>query len=48
VRRSRSAVLVAINFWDVVCLLLIAAIFNFGVVAISFFFAFRFDFAKAS
>lgn len=34
-RRSRSTVFVAINFWDVVCLLVIAAIFNSGFVAIS-------------
>jgi hypothetical protein len=35
VRQRRNAVFVAINFWDVVCLPPIAAIFDFGVVAIS-------------
>jgi len=41
VRRTGSGVFVAINFWDVLCLLVVAAIFEFGLVAISFFFAFR-------
>ena len=50
-KKTRSGIFVAINFWDVVCLLLIAAIFEFGVVAISrhggqgFLFAFRSLFA---
>jgi len=56
-RRTGSGVFVAINFWDLLCLLVIAAIFDFGVVAISpasprragtagrFLFAFRFGFA---
>ena len=47
-RRRGNAVFVAINFWDVVCLLLIATNFDFGVVAISFFFAFRVCFAELS
>ena len=47
-RRSRSDGFVAISFWDVFCLLVIAAIFKFGVVAISFCFALCLLFANAN
>jgi hypothetical protein len=38
-RQSRTGTFVAIRFWDVLYCLEITAIFEFGVVAISFFFA---------
>jgi hypothetical protein len=47
VRRRGRGVFVAINFWDVLCFQRLPTIFNFGVVAISFFFALCFCFAVA-
>ena len=41
-RRSRSGVFVAVNFYDLLSMPEVASIFEFGVVAISFFSFFAF------